>query len=327
MAKHPGHTERLEPSEQTLAARVRSLEPEWSWSKCREVIASGRVQVNGKTILDAASRVANDAVIQISEKRHTAKKALPALQVYFYDAQVMVVEKPSGIESVPFTTKHQDDHKKSSKSKSEVTLIDLARQWLEAKEKTKLPPLRTVHRIDKGTSGIVVFARTQSAERHLNQLFRAHDIRRHYVAIVHGVPRSKTIHSVLIDDRGDGYRGSRPSTGPRKLKPGKEATTHVKVAESTPDGEYAMVECRLETGRTHQIRIHLSESAHPLCGDNVYRTPAPHGQTIKDESGAKRLMLHAAELGFQHPVTEEFVHFSSPLPAEFVEFWSRLMAD
>lgn len=309
--------------QQTLAAWVRALEPTWSWSRCREVIANGRVLVNDAVVTDAAARFDQTAVVTLSEKRLTPKITLPKLHVYFYDSQLIVVEKPSGIESVPFTTKHQKDGAKKS-PKTEITLIDLARQWLEAKEQHKLPPLRTVHRIDKGTSGIVVFARTQSAERTLNQQFRDHSIKRHYLAVTLGAPGSRTIRSTLVEDRGDGYRGSRATSGPQKLKDGKDAVTHIKLMETTRDHRYALVACRLETGRTHQIRIHLSELGHPLCGDTVYRKPKPHAAALADESGAKRLMLHAAELGFIHPTSEEAVHYLSPLPAEFAEFWQNL---
>ena len=311
---------------QTVAALVRLLEPTWSWSKCREMVANGRVLVNEDVVTDPAARFAQDASVRISDKRLTPKVALPSLHVYFYDSQLIIVEKLSGIESVPFSTKSQNDGPKKH-AKTDTTLIDIARLWLESKENQKLPPLRIVHRIDKGTSGIVVFARTQSAERALNQQFRAHSIKRHYLAVTLGVPSSRTIRSTLVEDRGDGYRGSRATVGPQKLKEGKDAITHVKLLETAKNERYALVECRLETGRTHQIRIHLSELGHPLCGDAVYRRPRPHAPALDDESGAKRMMLHAAELGFIHPTSEELVHYMSPLPAEFADFWRKLSSD
>lgn len=313
---------KLAPAEQTLAALVRAAEPTWSWSKCREMIAAGRVLVDGLVSTDAAARFAPEMEITISAQRAIPRQALPAIHVYFYDSQLIVVEKPSGIESVPFETKSQDSAKKKQSKSDLATLTDLARQWLELKEKAKLPPLRTVHRIDKGTSGIVVFARTQSAERNLNQQFRAHSIQRHYLAITMGEAPTTTIRSVLIEDRGDGFRGSRPSSGPLKSKDGKDAVTHVKILEKSAG--YSLVECRIETGRTHQIRIHLSELGHPLCGDTVYRKPHPGSTPLADKSGASRLMLHAAELGFSHPSTGENVHFASLPPAEFADFWLKL---
>src|SRR5262249_19568055 len=140
------------------------------------------------------------------------------------------------------------------------------------------PPrrLRAVHRIDRETSGLMVFARTVDAERLLATQFRAHSLHRVYLAVALGDVRDQTFESYLVPDRGDGRRGS---TNNRKL--GKRAVTHVKPVERL--NGHTVVECRLETGRTHQIRIHLSEAGHPLCGDKVYRGPFP-GRPILDES-------------------------------------------
>jgi len=102
---------------------------------------------------------------------------------------------------------------------------------------------------------------------------------------------------------------------------GKEAITHVKPIERL--GKYTVVECRLETGRTHQIRIHLSEAGHPLCGDKVYRGKFP-GTPIPDDSGAPRVALHAAELGFEHPITGEYIHHEMALPRDLVELIDRM---
>jgi 23S rRNA pseudouridine1911/1915/1917 synthase len=102
---------------------------------------------------------------------------------------------------------------------------------------------------------------------------------------------------------------------------GKEAITHVEPVKRL--GAYTLLACRLETGRTHQIRIHLAELGHPVCGDKVYRN-RPDGTTVVDKSGAPRLALHAAELGFQHPVTNEPMHWAMPLPADLEKFVEKL---
>src|SRR5262249_40567492 len=125
-------------------------------------------------------------------------------------------------------------------------------------------PVRTVHRIDRDTSGLVVFARTRSAEQKLAEQFRRHTTQRRYLATVGGQINAKTSSTRLVRDRGDGRRGS------TELKDvGKQAITHVQPLEST--GLYTLIQCRLETGRTHQIRIHLSEQGHPVCGEKVYQ--------------------------------------------------------
>ena len=175
-----------------------------------------------------------------------------------------------------------------------------------------------VHRIDAGTSGLVVFARTPAAAKGLTEQFRKHTVDRCYVALVRGgTPKAGRIESVLVPDRGDGRRGS----GPADHAEGRRAVTHVKVAEML--GDFAAVECRLETGRTHQVRIHLGEAGHPLCGEKLYDRP-PHGKPLPDGSGALRPMLHAARLGFKHPVTGEPMAWDEPPPADFASLWREL---
>jgi len=178
--------------------------------------------------------------------------------------------------------------------------------------------LGVVHRLDKETSGLVVFTRTWLAKKTLLQAFRVHAVHRRYVAIVHGAVRPQTIKTHLVENRGDGLRGSIEHRGGRKRpaggEPSKLAITHVDVVErlhSSSFGECTLVACRLETGRTHQIRIHLSEAGHPVVGDRVY---------IRGYSGpvvaAPRLMLHAAELGFVHPATNETLRWECELPSD-----------
>jgi 23S rRNA pseudouridine1911/1915/1917 synthase len=174
-----------------------------------------------------------------------------------------------------------------------------------------------VHRLDKETSGLVVFTRTWLAKQSLTAQFRQHTVHRRYLAIAHGDVRSRTVRSFLMEDRGDGLRGSArgtPGAGAR------EAITHVEKLEALTGGTPAtLVACRLETGRTHQIRIHLSEAGHPILGEKVY---------IRRWAGtlleAPRLMLHAAELGFVHPSTEHEVRWEQPLPADMAAVLERL---
>jgi 23S rRNA pseudouridine1911/1915/1917 synthase len=177
--------------------------------------------------------------------------------------------------------------------------------------------VRAVHRIDRETSGLVVFARNVPASRILAEQFRVHTTHRRYLALVAGRVNAGTIRMRLIRDRGDGRRGSSDT------EEGKEAITHVTPVEHFGT-DYTLVECRLETGRTHQIRIHMSETGHPVCGERVYAAPRRKGardeaaalERLLEESRAPRVMLHAAELGFVHPVSGETLRFTSPLPAD-----------
>jgi 23S rRNA pseudouridine1911/1915/1917 synthase len=176
-----------------------------------------------------------------------------------------------------------------------------------------------VHRLDRDTSGLLVLARTREAERTLIRMFARHAIERAYVAVVRGHIGAETIETWLVRDRGDGLRGSSPLGA--SAEGAQRAVTHIRPLEQLP--EYTILECRLETGRTHQIRIHLSELGHPLCGEKTY-THAPGRSLPPDASGAPRQALHAAALAFSHPITGEILRFRMPLPADLKQWLLRL---
>ena len=188
----------------------------------------------------------------------------------------------------------------------------------QRKSGTLPAPPAFVQRLDKETSGLVVFARSVVAERGLGRQFHDHTVIRRYLAVVPGFVPPQRIQTWLIRDRGDGRRGS----GDSKVE-GKTAITHVDVVERLSG--YTLLACRLETGRTHQIRIHLAELGHPVCGDKVY-CQRRDGTTLSDQSGAPRLALHATELGFRHPVTHQELHWTMPLPLDLEAFLDRLRA-
>jgi 23S rRNA pseudouridine1911/1915/1917 synthase len=229
--------------------------------------------------------------------------------VRFADAHVVVVDKPPGLTTMrhPYETA---EFGARGRRYLPATLADVLRAQLGGGK------LRAVHRLDKDTSGLVVFARTLAAERHLGEQFRAHTVERRYLAIVRGRALSQRIESWLLHDRGDGRRGSSPRAGE-----GQRAVTHVGVVEVL--GEYTLVECRLETGRTHQVRIHLGEAGMPICGDHVYDRP-PHGRPLPDASSMPRIALHAATLGFTHPATGKRMQWSTTLPEDMEELRRRL---
>jgi 23S rRNA pseudouridine1911/1915/1917 synthase len=275
-----------------------------SWGKVRGWIESGKVLVNGATVTDARFFPGADAKISLKMNAprsrsgaSSADKAGPQVelsreQVVHVDTQLIVVNKPSGISSVPYDASEKN------------TLLDAVCRHLKVKK------VEIVHRIDKETSGLLVFARTEHAARHLGNQFRFHSVHRRYLALVHGHATSRTIRSTLIENRGDGLRGSVREGWRVAPGEGQEATTHVEALKRYED--MSLVACRLETGRTHQIRIHLSEAGHPLLGEKLY---------IRDYEGillrAPRVMLHAAELGFVHPVSGAQMSWKSELPEDF----------
>lgn len=314
----------------TIAKRLKENHPNLSWSECRDLIRSCRVTINDVVVTDDTFRVDGDAEI-VLHSRPQKLKAMPngteqtsgtnvELKVYYFDEHLIVAEKPTGIESVPFETKSSSEFQRPSRSPK--YFIDICRKWIEQQESRKTPPLKIVHRLDKGTSGVMCFARTVTAERFLGQLFRHHDISRSYIAMCVGRVPSQKISCKLVEDRGDGRRGST-----QNMRLGKQATTFVTALEerSIRSGEiFTKIQCRLETGRTHQIRIHLAEAGHPLCGEAVYVSRRAGGPTINDHSRSPRIALHAQELGFRHPTKDMELKWDSPLPLDLASWWNNL---
>lgn len=237
-----------------------------------------------------------------------------SLIIRYVDSDIVVVDKPAGLTTVRHAGEIAEFGRRAKRFLP-PTLVDLLQGLLAAKEKRKSGRLRAVHRLDRDTSGLVVLARTAEAERNLGLQFRAHSVERKYLAIVRGQAKSERIESCLVGDRGDGRRGSGAA--------GQRAVTHVRVLEDL--GDFTLVECRLETGRTHQVRIHLGERGTPLCGERIYDRPL-HGRPLPDSSGFPRPALHAAELGITHPRTRKRMNWTSPLPKDMRELLARVSA-
>ena len=306
-----------EQAQQTLAAVVRAQIPGQSWNQIRKLIAARHVQINGELCLDPARRVKEGETITILKTSAPMPKALrDELVIRHLDEHLVVAEKPSGINTVRHPAELNWNDRRRALSPTLQDRVQSAIGERFRKGVHQLPRLRIVHRIDKETSGLVVFARSPLAERELGRQFKAHTVVRKYLALVAGFLPPQTIHSMLVRDRGDGRRGSAAEGNE-----GKEAITHIEVVERLP--RFTLLACRLETGRTHQIRIHLAEAGHPVCGEKVYNRKLS-GEIMPDESASPRLFLHAAELGFLHPATNEKLHWEMPLPLELADLLARL---
>jgi 23S rRNA pseudouridine1911/1915/1917 synthase len=304
-------------TDQTLAAALRHWLPGLTWAQARQHVAARRVRLNGELILDPARRVREGDTVEILGQSAPKPRQGEALVIRHLDEHLVVAEKPAGIPTV----RHPAERNWTARRRAlSPTLDDLVQERIierEGRVRRGPPPrLRVVHRIDKETSGLVVFARTVAAERGLGKQFHAHTVMRRYLTLVPGYLPPQRIESGLVRDRGDGRRGS---TDVPDL--GKRAVTDVEVVERLPG--YTLLACRLETGRTHQIRIHLAERGHPVCGDKVYRGKVGL-PPVPDNSGAPRLALHAAELGFRHPATGEPLHWEMQLPDDLQELLVRL---
>ncbi|HEX3696021.1 MAG TPA: RluA family pseudouridine synthase [Polyangia bacterium] len=280
----------------TLAAALRRHLPGRSWADVRRLCESGKVLLDGERALDAATRIADGQRVEIRMAAPRPRPEIPDFSVVFEDPHLLVIEKPAGISSVPF------DRKETG------TAMDLIREaWRRAGRKATAAPIYIVHRLDKDTSGLLCFARTKLAERRLHEVFQQHLADREYIAVAHGAIESRRIESVLVADRGDGLRGS------TRTGRGQRSVTHVTAVRGLRGATLCRV--RLETGRTHQIRIHLSEAGHPLVGETVYiRERLASDAPIIN---SPRLMLHAATLGFDHPVTGARLDFRADPPADF----------
>jgi 23S rRNA pseudouridine1911/1915/1917 synthase len=331
-------------SGQTLAAVLKSRLG-LSWSQAKRLVEGRHVRVGQEVVPDVArrlkpgNRILVDAgtveqkskspakpqaareplAVSRATPKPKTKKSEPAkpeprfeIEIVYSDDSIVVVNKPAGLT----TMRHKDEAAEFGRGKRflPTTLADRLPQLLGEPGR----PVIAVHRIDRDTSGLVVFARTQAAAVSLMKQFRKHSVDRRYLALVRGTPIATRIESILVPDRGDGRRGSTRKTAPPD---GKPAVTHVKVIEEL--GLFAVVECRLETGRTHQVRIHLGENGAPLCGERIYDRPV-NGRPAPDGSGAERPMLHAARLGFTHPETNHAMTWDTKPPEDFSKLWASL---
>jgi 23S rRNA pseudouridine1911/1915/1917 synthase len=265
-----------------------------AWSVAKRHVTTGKVFVDGARVTEIDRRLAVGQQVELKMAAPRPRDPEREGVLVYDDAHVVVVDKPAGISSVPYEERETG------------TAMDLIRgAWRRMGKPATSVPLHVVHRIDRATSGLLAFAKTKKAELGLAAQLRAHTMERMYICVAHGIVAPGRIESNLVADRGDGLRGSTSHADQ-----GKRAVTHVSVRQALRGA--TLCEVRLETGKTHQIRIHLAESGHPLVGEPVY---------IRDYSGtliaASRLMLHAATLGFEHPVTGEHVSLTSPLPTDF----------
>ncbi|HWB11151.1 MAG TPA: RluA family pseudouridine synthase [Pirellulales bacterium] len=314
----PLHTQR------TLTAFLREQLPGRSWSDVRRLISSRQVMIDGNLCLDGGRRLRGTEVVKLLAHPTAPPPREEDVRILYLDPHLVVVEKPPRMTSV----RHAEEQGWSSRRKQiQPTLEDVLPRAIARKLSRgargrrgappgKLHPVKPVHRLDRDTSGIMVFARTKAAEQRLVQQFRRHTTERRYLAIAQGRVTPQTVDSNLVRDRGDGRRGSTTVADA-----GKRAITHIKPIEQFQ--RYTLLECRLETGRTHQIRIHLAELGHPVCGETIYHKPL-NGPAQADVSGAPRLALHATELQFDHPITSERLRFHSPLPHDLAAFLDRL---
>ena len=292
----------------TLSAWLRETVEGTPWSTVKDWIGSGKVFVGGTRVTDVARRLRGGERVEVKMSAPRTREGFEVL-IKFEDPHVIVIEKPAGVSSVPYEKQETG------------TAMDLIREaWRRMGRPATAQAIFVVHRIDKDTSGLLAFAKTKAAERGLQAQLRSHDMARTYLCVAHGKVVADRIESLLVPDRGDGIRGSaRRRDDPQ----GKRAVTHVEPVKTLAGGRATLCRVRLETGKTHQIRIHLSERGHPLVGETVYiRDQRAKG--LIPELKSPRLLLHAETLGFAHPMTGEWIELKSEPPADFMSAMAGL---
>jgi 23S rRNA pseudouridine1911/1915/1917 synthase len=238
------------------------------------MLQADRVRVNGDTERNAKRPIASADRIEIGSKGEISD---PRVTILYEDDDLLVIDKAAGLLTI------------ASPTETEETVVAILNHRVHV-----------VHRLDRDSSGVLVFAKDGDMRERLQALFAAHDIDRVYVAIIHGqLPEPiGTFRSYLAEDR---------SLHVKSAAKGKEAITHYRTL--TSGARYSMLEITLETGRRNQIRVHLAEAGHPIVGDTMY------GNVRENPIG--RLALHARQLGFVHPGTGKKLTFTVPIPEVF----------
>jgi len=288
--------------------------PILSRERLKALVSAGAVTVGGQAVRDPAFKVAAPVPAQVTVPQPrpatNAAQDIP-LAVVWEDEHLLVVDKPAGLVVHPAC------------GNLDGTLVNAllhhCRGSLSGIGGVERPGI--VHRIDKDTSGLMVAAKTDRAHVGLAAQFAAHTIDRRYRAIVTGRPGATA-------GRIEGQLGRSPADrkkmAVRPAGQGKHAVTHWRVVE--PLDRAALVECRLETGRTHQVRVHMASIGHPLLGDPVYGTRQGGGhRSLLAQLAFERQALHAARLGFIHPVTSAALAFESNIPSDMQDLFTHLL--
>ena len=278
-----------------------------SRSQVAEWLSAGRIRLNDVVVTVRSRRVTTGDVVSVDVDLDAPEPPLAAdpdveVPIVYVDDDLLVIDKPAGVVVHP-----------GAGNDSGTLVQGVLARYPEIAQLGERERPGIVHRLDKDTSGLMLVARSPEAFDELREQMAGHEIERIYTAIVWGRPSAPT---GLID--APIGRSVRDKTRMAVSTDGREARTWYTVLETFVDPvEVSIVECRLDTGRTHQIRVHMGSIGHPVVGDARYRGER---QSLK----VPRMMLHSTTIGFDHPVTGERLSFESPLPADIVSVIDRL---
>lgn len=294
-----------------LDKALAELLPELSRERLKSLIVEGEVTTDGRT-LNPSVKVAAGQLYAVNIPAPAEAEAIAQdipVNIVHEDADLIVVDKPAGLVVHP------------AAGNLDGTLVNAllhhCRGELSGIGGVARPGI--VHRIDKDTSGLLVVAKSDRAHEGLAQQFKAHSIDRLYAAIVYGLPQPSAGTVDTWIGRSD---ADRKKMAVHREGRGKHAVTHYRMIERLAGA--ALVECKLETGRTHQVRVHMAHLGHPLIGDPVYSRDRKGFKTILETLRFKRQALHAKRLGFIHPLTGQKLSFDSALPIDMQELLSEL---
>jgi len=289
--------------------------PETSRARVQQLISEEKVLVNGKPAKASLPLRGGDKVEIVGTVQRPALRAIAEdipLDIVYEDDDLAVVNKPAGM-MVHAGAGATDD------VRNRGTLVNALLHRFEALSGVggQLRP-GIVHRLDKETSGLIIVAKNDTAHRKLAAEFSGREVRKAYIALVHGSLKNDcgTISTPISRDVLHRTRMTTRRSG------GREAVTHYQVEQRIQNefGKFTLLKIKIETGRTHQIRVHMASISHPVVGDTVYGAPRQIGNHADKSTSLSRNFLHSAELQFVHPRSGEILTFSSPLPKELQEF-------
>lgn len=285
-----------EPNKDRLDKYLVQQMPNLSRSQLSKLIETGAVLVNGNTVTKKYVPKINDKIIVhiAEEKKEILPENIP-LSIVYEDEDLLVVNKPQGMVVHPAAGN-------DSGTLVNALLYHCGSHLSNLNEDESRPGI--IHRIDKDTSGLLLVAKTNLAHEKLSFQIQEHSLGRYYMALCHGGIREDDFTICQPIGR---HTKDRKKMG--IVPDGREAITHIHVVERL--GAYTLVRCRLETGRTHQIRVHMASLGHPVIGDSTY------GVKKEEFSFLKGQLLHACLLGFVHPVSNQYMEFTAPLPEYF----------
>lgn len=275
---------------------VAAVHGELSRAYVQTLIEEGQITVSGQKVRPGYKLRPGDTVqviIPAPKQLETVAQDIP-LSIVYEDASVLVIDKPAGMVVHPAAGNYADTLVNA--------LLHHCGDSLSAIGGVMRPGI--VHRIDKDTTGLLIVAKGDKAHNHLSEQLKTRTLSRKYYALVHGniKEESGTVETLLDRDPKDRKKMAVVKSG------GREAVTHFKVVERF--GQYTLLKCKLQTGRTHQIRVHMRHIGHPIVGDKTYGVK-------KEAFQLPGQLLHAGEIGFIHPETEQEMSFSVPLPENF----------